>query len=139
MILSIVLSIIFIALGLIHFNWVLGGNFGFAESLPTKENGEIVLNPKKIDSFIVGMGLLAFGVFYLFKSGLINYNLPEGIMIFVGWMIPIIFLLRAMGDFKYIGFFKSVKNTAFGKLDLLFFSPLCLCIAILGIVLQLIK
>lgn len=47
MILSIVLSIILLALGLIHFNWVIGGNFGFVASLPTNENGERVLNPKK--------------------------------------------------------------------------------------------
>jgi len=48
MIVSILLSFILIALGLIHFNWAIGGQFGFAESLPTKESGESVLHPKKI-------------------------------------------------------------------------------------------
>jgi len=87
------LSIIFIGLGLIHFNWVIGGEFGFAESLPTKENGERVLHPKKIDSAIVAIGLTAFGIFYILKSGLFEYNLPEWIMKYGSWIIPIIFLL----------------------------------------------
>ena len=139
MVLSILLSIILLGLGVIHFNWVLGGKFGFLESLPTKENGERVLNPKKIDSAIVGIGLTAFGVFYVLNSGVIEYNLPERIMKYGGWIIPILFLLRAIGEFKYIGFFKRIKKTDFGKLDTKLFSPLCLIIGIFGILIQLMK
>ena len=139
MILSIILMLILIALGVIHFNWVFGGEFGFTESLPTKENGERVLNPRKIDSAIVGIGLTAFGVFYVLRSGLIDYNIPEWIMTYGSWIIPILFLLRAIGEFKYVGFFKSVRKTGFGKLDTLFFSPLCLLIGILGLIIQLIN
>ncbi|WP_159099309.1 MULTISPECIES: hypothetical protein [Aquimarina] len=47
MILPILLSLIFFILGIIHFNWVVGGTFGFEASLPTKESDECVLNPKK--------------------------------------------------------------------------------------------
>ena len=138
MIFSILLSIILIGLGLIHFNWVVGGKFGFSESLPTKESGERVLNPKKIDCAIVGIGLTGFGIFYVLKSGLIEYNIPEWIMKYGSWIIPILFLLRAVGEFKYVGFFKSIKKTNFGKLDTNFFSPLCLIIGILGMIIQLI-
>ncbi|MDC8000062.1 DUF3995 domain-containing protein [Aequorivita todarodis] len=137
MILSILLSLILIALGIIHFNWAIGGKFGFAESLPTNENGERVLNPRKIDSAIVGIGLTTFGIFYSMKSGLIDYHPPEWIINFGGWLIPAIFILRAIGEFNYVGFFKTVKNTAFGKLDTRLFSPLCLLIGILGIIIQL--
>lgn len=124
---------------MIHLNWVIGGKFGYVESLPTKENGERVLNPKKIDSAIIGIGLIAFGIFYMIESGLIEYNLPEWIIKYGSWIIPIIFLLRAVGEFKYVGFFKSVRKTDFGKLDTKLFSPLCLIIGILGIIIQLIK
>ncbi|MBJ6367935.1 DUF3995 domain-containing protein [Snuella sedimenti] len=139
MIISIILSLILIGLGLLHFNWVIGGTFGFSASLPTKENGDRVLNPKKIDSAIVGIGLTAFGFFYILKSELIEHNLPEWIMKYGSWIIPIIFILRAIGEFKYVGFFKSVKKTDFGKLDTKFFSPLCLIIGIFGILMQLLE
>ncbi|MCB0707471.1 MAG: DUF3995 domain-containing protein, partial [Saprospiraceae bacterium] len=117
MILSIILTLIFIGLSILHFNWVFGGQYGFAESLPTKENGERVLNPGKMDSAIVAFGLLIFGFFYLVQSGLIEFSMPDWMLKVGGWIIPIIFLLRAVGEFKYVGFFKSVKTTAFGKLD----------------------
>lgn len=139
MYLSILLGIILIGLGLIHFNWVIGGKFGFSESLPTKESGERVLNPKKIDSAIVGIGLTIFGIFYILKSGLMEYNIPAWIMKYGSWIIPIIFLLRAIGEFRYVGFFKSIKKTEFGKLDTKLFSPLCLAIGILGLIIHLVK
>ncbi|MCW5517881.1 DUF3995 domain-containing protein [Muriicola sp. Z0-33] len=138
-ILSILLSLVLVGLGMIHFNWVVGGKFGFAAALPTNENGERVLNPRKIDSALVGIVLTAFGIFYVIKSGLFEYHLPEWIMKYGSWIIPILFLLRAVGDFKYIGFSKSVKKTRFGILDTKLFSPLCLTIGILGIVIEIMK
>ncbi len=137
MIISVLLSVILIALALIHFNWVIGGEFGFKESLPTNERGERVLNPKRIDSAVVGIGLTAFGMFYAFKSGLLPYNHPVWILNYLGWIIPIIFLLRAIGEFKYIGFFKRFKHTEFSTLDTKFFSPLCLIMGLTGILIQL--
>lgn len=136
LLLPVLLILIFLGLSLIHFNWVLGGRFGFAEALPTNEKGERVLNPTKWDSAIVGIGLISFGFFYLSESGLITNILPEWVLSYGGWIIPAIFLLRAIGDFKYIGFFKKVKSTEFGKRDTKFFSPLCLIIGIMGIILQ---
>ncbi len=98
-----------------------------------------MLHPKRIDSAIVGIGLALFGIFYLFKSGLVLQNLPELIMKYGTWIIPIIFILRSIGEFKYVGFFKSIKNTNFGKLDTKLFSPLCLIIGSLGILIELMK
>jgi hypothetical protein len=137
-ILSAFLFLIFALLGVIHFNWVFGGRWGFDKALPTKENGEKILNPGKFDSAIVGLGLLFFGIFYLLKSGLINFQIPSWIITYGSWIIPSIFILRAIGDFKYVGFFKKIKNTEFGKTDSKLFSPLCLIIGLIGILMQLI-
>ena len=126
-------------LGLIHLNWVIGGKFGFEKSIPSKENGEKVINPRKIESAIVGIGLIVFGVFYLIKSVLLEFNILDWIMKYGGWIIPTIFLLRAIGEFKYIGFFKKIKDTEFGKWDSKLFSPLCLFIGICGVLIQMIK
>ncbi len=138
-VLSIVLLIIFIALGGIHFYWIFGGKWGLANALPTNENGESVLKPNKFSTLIVGSGLTIFGIFYLFKSGLINVQIPSWILTYGGWIISSIFILRAIGEFKYVGFFKRIKQTDFGKMDSKLFSPLCLTIGVIGILIQLIK
>lgn len=137
--LSLLLTLIFAVLGALHFHWALGGSFGFSAALPTTSNGTKVLNPKKIHTVIVGLALIACAVFYLLISEVFEYELPQWMIKYIGWTIPALFLLRAIGDFNYVGFFKRKRNTAFGKQDTLFFSPLCLLIGILGIILQLLK
>lgn len=40
---------------------------------------------------------------------------------------------------NYIGFFKKIKNTRFGRNDTKYYSPLCLLIGLLAIVLEINK
>lgn len=138
-VLSSIETIIFLILSAIHFNWVFGGKFGFDNALPTKENGTRVLNPRKIDSAIVGVGLLLFAIYYMIVGKYIQIDLPNWITNYLGWIIPIIFIFRAIGEFKYVGFFKKIKETTFGKFDSKYFSPLCLFIGIAGIIIEVIK
>jgi hypothetical protein len=55
------------------------------------------------------------------------------------WLIAGVFMLRAIGEFKYVGFFKKVRKTAFGLNDTKFYSPLCLLIGLLMMIIQLNK
>lgn len=126
------LTTVFFVLGILHLSWALGNSWGFASSLPTKETGERVLNPKRIDSAIVGLALLAFGLFYGIKTDYLTFQLPNWISSFANWFIPSLFLFRAIGDFNYIGLFRKVKKTTFEKLDRTFFTPLCILISTLG-------
>ncbi len=135
-ILGLIESVIFFILAGIHFNWVLGGAWGFEAALPTNAEGKRVLNPKKLDSFIVGLGLLSFGLFFLIKTGLVSIGLPKWLLNYGTLIIAAIFLLRAIGDFKYIGFFKKIKNTKFAKADNNYFSPLCLFLAVIAVLIQ---
>ncbi len=111
--------------------------WGFDAALPTDEAGKRVLNPKKFDSLIVGLGLSAFGAFYLFQAVFTAIEMPNGLTTYGGWIIPSIFLLRAIGDFRFVGFFKKIKSTPFAKMDTKLFSPLCLCMALAGFAIQL--
>lgn len=136
-VLCLLQGLLFLTLALIHFNWVIGNAWGFDAALPTKENGERVLNPKKLDSAIVGFGLTLFASFYFIKSSVFPIALPAFFLAYGGWTISLIFLLRAVGDFRYVGFFKRIKGTRFAKMDTRYYSPLCLCLCMLGIILEL--
>ncbi|MEP2059012.1 MAG: DUF3995 domain-containing protein [Maribacter litoralis] len=131
------LIIIFLILSCIHFYWSTGGSIGYISSLPTDENGNVLLAPSSIDCIIVATILLLFAFVYTFtldhsKPKIFNY-----LIIFGQWGIPIIFLIRAIGEFKYVGFFKEVTTTEFAQMDTLLFSPLCLGIGCVGIFLAL--
>ncbi len=136
--LALILTFILLILSGIHYSWVFGGTWGFAQSLPTNEEGKRVLNPRKIESAVVATGLLLFAFFFFIKSGLTNFYVPNWIANYFGWVISSIFTLRAIGDFKYVGFFKKIKDTEFGKKDTQLFSPLCLGMGVIGFILELI-
>lgn len=130
-ILLILLSIIFLLLGFIHFYWVIGGKWGLEKALPTKEDGNMLLKPKTIDTLFVGVILCILACFYILQLNLFSYKLPKWTNYFL-WIIPTLFLLRAIGEFNYVGFFKRIKTTTFAKWDSKLFSPLCLFISIIG-------
>ncbi len=135
---AIVLFLIFFFISLIHFYWAFGGKWGSDAVLPTKDdNLTKVLHPSFIPTLIVAFGLLGFGLFFLLKSGLITFYLPLWLYNYGLWVIASIFVLRAIGDGKYAGFFKKIKDTKFGKNDTKYFTPLCLIIGILTIILAL--
>jgi len=136
---SIFLFFLFLILGIIHFYWASGGQWGIEQALPKNKDGVRMLNPRKIDSVVVGFGLCIFGVFYLLQTTWITINLSNWLLQSASWMIPAIFLLRAIGDFRYAGFFKKIRNTSFAKWDNQLFSPLCLFIGILGTIIALVN
>ena len=135
-ILSLILFLIFSFLGGIHFYWLFGGTFGLENVIPTKLNQENSLQIPKIATLIVALVLVSFGLLYLVKSEVIIIILPVWITNFAYWFIPIIFIIRAIGDFNYVGVFKRVKNTKFAKADSTLFIPLCAVIGIVGVFIQ---
>ncbi len=98
-----------------------------------------MLSPRRIDSAIVGFGLLVFAVYYCIKSQYFLIEIPNWILDYGGWLISLIFFLRAIGDFRYVGFFKKVRTTDFAYRDRWYFSPLCSIIATMGVLLELWK
>ncbi len=136
LLLSFLLFLIFIGISSIHFYWVFGGKWGLSAVLPTKDAESEPTNPGVVLTLIVALGLLKFGLFVGAFGGLfpsLLAFLPDFFTKYGMWIISIIFFIRAIGDFNYIGFFKKIKHTKFAKSDTNFFSPLCLLITILGI------
>jgi hypothetical protein len=97
----------------IHFYWIFGGKKGLSVSVPELE-GEKLFLPSRWATFVVALGLLIMACINL-----------------VGWKlgvlgIAVIFLLRSVGDFRYLGLFKKVRNTPFAQYDTQLYVPLCL-------------
>lgn len=138
-ILSIALFIIFAVLGGFHFYWLFGGVWGLEHVIPTKKEALSSLSIPPLATLVVALLLVCCGVLYLINVGIILLQLPNWINSYVYWVIPSIFILRAIGDFNYVGFFKKIKYSKFAKADSKLFSPLCLGIGIAGIIIQLLK
>ncbi len=60
----------------------------------------------------------------------------EWLSTFACVVLGAVFLLRTMGDFHVLGFFKSVTGTPFADWDTLLYTPLCLVIGIAALLLS---
>jgi hypothetical protein len=126
-------SIILTALAVIHVYWAAGGTLGKTGAIPTRDD-KLIFAPTPFRTIIVAFGLFAMAAF---NAARIGWIAMPGISRFVRgglWMTAAIFLLRAVGDFRYIGFFKRYRGTRFAKHDTLLYSPLCLLLACLIII-----
>jgi len=127
-------ALLLLLLALLHFYWAMGGKWGFDAVLPTNEKGERVMNPKIKDSILVAFGLSFFSIYYLMHGGWLAIALPPWLFNSGIWIISGLFLLRSIGDFKYVGMTKKVKNTAFASNDNRWFIPICLIIGLIGVI-----
>ncbi len=123
-------AFILLIISLIHFYWGFGGRWGMAQSLPTNEAGEKVLNPGAMACFIVAFGLLAASFYCMIFLKIINFKLPNFVLEYGIWALMLVFSARAIGDFKYVGFGKKITTTHFADLDSRYYSPLCAYLAV---------
>ncbi|HZH33164.1 MAG TPA: DUF3995 domain-containing protein [Pyrinomonadaceae bacterium] len=128
-ILGIVLAVIFALLSFLHLYWAAGGRFGRGAAIPSV-GGARVLRPSPVGTALVAMALFAAMLVVLGRLKLVGAVFPRWIFYWGTWAISLLFLLRAIGDFRYVGFFKSVSGTDFAHWDTILFSPLCLFIAV---------
>ena len=123
-------AIVFVALALLHFYWAFGGSWGSGVSVPER-NGRPVFTPGPVAAIAVGVLLLAAAVVILSRLGLDDGRLPRIVPGVGPWVLVVVFLLRAIGDFRLVGFFKvQGTGTAFAHWDTLLFSPLSLALAL---------
>jgi hypothetical protein len=137
--LGLILSVIFIGLSIVHFYWGLGGKWKKNEAAPFNEKGKEVLKTGPLSCFVVALGLLGFAIVVLDSANIVSVPLPHWLSVNGLCIIAAIFIIRAIGDSRYVGFFKKIKHTPFAKKDSQIYSPLCFAIGISCILLELLR
>lgn len=118
----------------IHFYWALGGKWGITAVLPTDEKGTRKLNPGLISTLLVSIALASIGILYAVKSKLFSLTfMPNWLLKYGLYISAVVFLLRVIGDFNYVGFTKKIKKTTFAKNDSKWFSSVCLFLGVTGL------
>jgi hypothetical protein len=132
--LGIVLVVIFAVISLFHLYWAAGGAFGGRVAVPSQGNMR-VFKPSVGGTILVALAFLLAIAVILGQLRLLGDIVPHRIFRWGTWAIALIFLLRAVGEFRLVGFFKKVNDTPFAVWDTWLFSPLCLSIAIIALIL----
>ena len=123
---------ILLIISAIHIYWAFGGRWGMMSVLPER-NGTKAFQPGPFATLGVALIFGLMGLFYLYKIGrfpVADSVIPGWLSQYGLWVLASIFLLRTIGDFRYVGFSKRVKNSRFARLDTVFYSPLCLLLGL---------
>ncbi|MCZ8398552.1 DUF3995 domain-containing protein [Achromobacter ruhlandii] len=120
-------AIVFVVLGLWHAYWAAGGRLAHRAALPI-QNGQPLFRPSPLGTLAVAAALIGCAWITAANGGLVTAP-PLRWLPWLGMAVALGLLARAIGDFRYVGFFKRKGEDPFARLDTRFYSPLCLLLA----------
>lgn len=129
-VLGSIVSFVLFAVGIVHCYWLFGGRKGFAIAVPFRQEGNTPLfTPRRFEIGAVVVMFWAAALLVLMYSGIVPAAGPSWLPGIAAWALGFVFAVRAIGEFHYLGLFKKYRDTAFAKMDSVFYSPLCLAMA----------
>jgi hypothetical protein len=106
---------VFAFLALLHFYWA-GRGVGANSAAIPQVDGKPAFKPSRAATAAVGLLLLATSAIVLLQVQMLIAGAAA------------VLVMRAIGDFRLVGFFKRERGSRFARLDTLLYSPLCLAL-----------
>jgi len=119
-------AVVLAALSALHLSWALGGRRGRGAAVPTTAENRPVLAPSRTATLVVAALLAASAA--ILVGGVRGWD-PRPLVRVGCAGIALVLLARSIGDRRYVGFCKRVRDTEFARRDTWLYSPLCLVLA----------
>ena len=126
--LALTTTFVLAGLSLLHVYWAAGGTVGFDSVIPTVD-GRRTLDPSMFASTVVATALAIAAAVVFASTGMFRSVAPTWLVRTGLLVLSLVFLARAIGDFRTVGFTKRIRASKFARMDDLVFSPLCTCLA----------
>ncbi len=127
-ILAVALVLVFLFLACVHFYWALGGQVGRLGAIP-ELRGAPAYVPGRLSMLLAAGAFGACAALVGAAAGFLETPLPPLLIRRLCFALALLFVLRAIGDLRLIGFFKKVRGSRFAWLDSTVYSPLCVVLA----------
>jgi hypothetical protein len=118
-----------------HLHWALGGRLGYSVSLPQRPDGNPVMAHRlpwwRPAAGAVALGLAALALLLVAHAGRLELPLPAGFVRLALLLAGAAFVARAIVPNRYVGFFKSLRETRWARFDTRLYSPLFLLLGLL--------
>ena len=121
---------LFALLALWHFYMALAGTGGGDSAAIPSVEGRPLFAPSRRATVAVGVALLLFAALVAGTAGMWKLGLPPRLLAWPCSALALGLLARAVGEFRYVGFFKRVRGSRFARMDTLLYSPLCLLLGL---------
>jgi hypothetical protein len=125
---AIAVIAVFAGLSLVHFYWAFGGTAGKDAAVPERA-GRRLFTPSAGATVMVAVGLALCGLLVAATAGPVSVPPTGRRPRWPSYLLALVLLARAIGDFRRVGFFQRVRGTRFARLDSRVYAPLCLLLA----------
>jgi hypothetical protein len=125
---AVAVSLTFGVLALWHFYMAVVPATAESGAVPSV-NGKPLFSPSRRSTVAVGIALLLCAGLVASTAGMLSPGIPRVALSWLSYTLALALLLRGVGDFRYVGLFKTVRGTPFATLDTFLYSPLCLLLA----------
>jgi hypothetical protein len=115
--------LVLVAASVLHIYWASGGRWLFEKAIPT--GGSTSFTPGPLLTLAVAVALGGFAALVL---AVVNDVGPASTRWLVGAGL-VVFVIRAIGDARVVGFTKTIRGTPFAVADDLYFTPLVVLLA----------
>jgi hypothetical protein len=113
----------------VHAWWACGGSTGHGGIVPSRD-GRPLFRPGRWPTALVALALGLAGLLVAARALGWLGGTPALLATAACWLLAAAFLARAVGDFRYVGLCKRVRDTAFGLSDTAAYTPLCLLLGL---------
>ena len=130
LVLAAAIAFVLGALAALHVYWAIGGRWGAQAAVPERA-GAPLFNPSAGSCVVVAALLLCAALVVSSKAwGWSLSFLPRWWSFVAALGVALVFTGRAIGDFRWVGFFKKERSTRFARLDTFVYSPLCFLLGV---------
>ena len=126
--LAVLLCAVFVLLALWHVYLAMSPGAGRSGAVPSVD-GKPLFVPSRGATLAVAVALMLFAALVGATAGLVSIDVPSALLAGLSYTLALGLLARAIGEFKYLGFFKRFRASRFATLDTFVYSPLCLALA----------
>lgn len=127
------LTLVLLSLAAVHLYWATRGA-GTTVGIPSHPDGTPIFRPGRVATFGVAVGLGVAALLVAGRAGLADVGISPVVLHVGVWGVAVAFMLRTVGEFRYVGLFKRVRGTPFARWDTRLFTPLCAAIATAAVV-----
>ncbi|MFQ5524912.1 MAG: DUF3995 domain-containing protein [Thermoanaerobaculia bacterium] len=128
-VLGIILAAVFVVLAGFHVLWAIAGVPTGVQVVPSVPGGPVP-TPRAASCLAVAVALTLAAVVVLSGADVILSRVSRRLRTVAGSVLGSVFVLRAVGDFRFVGFFKSITETNFAFWDTRLYTPLSLAIGL---------
>lgn len=122
---KLALAVLLGTIAAVHFYWAAGGTRGVHLAIPSAPGA------KSQPVFTPGPGgTAAVGVLLLAGAAVATGHLLPSSQATLLRLMAAVFSVRAVGERRYVGFFRRVKDTPFAVWDARLFSPHCIALSL---------